>query len=95
MGAYGETPVFSPVPSYPEVVTLMFYTLRVCKGCRASWMAAIAEWFAALRPNEDNDDEGGGEVIPVRVSGATHMVTREEYERMYPGRIPIAFNSGG
>jgi len=31
-----------------------FYTLRVCKSCRASWMQAIENWFTS-QTMEDGD----------------------------------------
>jgi hypothetical protein len=55
-----------------------FYTLRVCKGCRASWLAAIEAWFSEKPETEDDDPEAD---IPIRERGVTHMITREEWER--------------
>ncbi len=42
-----------------------FFTLRVCKRCRADWMAAIRGWFASVA----TPDEGVG--MLVRELGAT------------------------
>lgn len=56
-----------------------FYTLRVCKACRASWMAAIAAWFRNPPAPEAPDPERN---IPMRVLGETKMVTRAEYDAM-------------
>lgn len=64
-----------------------FYTLRVCKACRAAWMSAIEQWFleglvaAHTEPDQAAD-------IPIREHGATRMVTAAEYERLYPGWTP-------
>ncbi len=44
-----------------------FYTLRVCKSCRADWMSSIREWFNA--PIIAEPEEG----IPTRELGATRM----------------------
>lgn len=34
-----------------------FYTLRVCKDCRADWMSAIKTWFKT-KPIKDETREG-------------------------------------
>jgi len=57
-----------------------FYTLRVCKACRAEWMLAIKNWFTSIPGSEaarvaDEKAHPGmlayeGK-IPVRVLGAT------------------------
>lgn len=61
-----------------------FYTLRVCKDCRADWMDAIGRWFREVRPVESC-----GSGIFVRRNGATVEVSREEWDRMNPGREPV------
>lgn len=77
-----DVPVYDePHDTAPR--TQHFYTLRVCKDCRADWMDAIARWFEE-RPERPAEDA----IVPIRVNGATRMVTVEEYERMYPGRTP-------
>src|SRR5260370_36913564 len=48
-----------------------FYTLRVCKGCRADWMAAIQLWWQ-IAPT-GNDACGSG--IFIRELGETIEVT--------------------
>lgn len=65
-----------------------FYTLRVCKRCRADWMVAIKGWFEsrdipdvdsiaeelAARPGLHTLDGK----VPVRVFGATVSVPQKE-----------------
>lgn len=60
-----------------------FYTLRVCKGCRADWMGAIKEWFTA--PPEVRTGCGSG--IFVRENGAIKEkeVSREDWEQRRHG----------
>lgn len=43
-----------------------FFTLKVCKECRADWMLAIQEWFR-IKPEVDNIGSG----YYVRELGAT------------------------
>jgi hypothetical protein len=66
------------------------FTLRVCKTCRAEWMAAQRAWFK--RPPVIERNLGTG--IFVRKNGATVEVTEEEYQILYPGRTPIRFKPG-
>jgi len=57
-----------------------FYTLRVCKDCRAEWMLAIKNWFASS-PGSQVQQEADAKVrpgmismdgkVPIRVLGAT------------------------
>jgi len=55
-----------------------FYTLRVCKDCRADWMSAIARWFGeAPKPRE-----GTGTGVFIRDNGTNREATEEEVERM-------------
>lgn len=56
---------------------------RVCKGCRGDLIGALRVWRQGGMRQEV---EVG--TIPVRMDGATRMVTRAEYERLYPGRVP-------
>ena len=54
-----------------------FYTLRVCKNCRADWMSTIKDWFnSALIPQA-----GCGSGIFVRENGVNVEITLEEWER--------------
>jgi len=67
-------PIFKDV-SGPEH-QYKFYTLRVCKDCRATWMDAIADWFQSAKPAENLEAN-----IPIRECGTTRMITREEWDR--------------
>lgn len=49
-----------------------FYTLRVCKGCRAEWMGAIVAWFKNRRA--ENLDENGNTSMSL-----------EKYQRQFGG----------
>lgn len=64
-----------------------FYTLRVCKRCRAEWMAAIKAWFEATPKGGDHDSETPPESIGsgifVRENGAIREVTREEWDARF------------
>ncbi len=61
-----------------------FYTLRVCKDCRADWMTAIKNWF-----NEKPVRESCGSGIFVRRNGATVEITEEEWREENPDREPV------
>lgn len=79
-----------------QVQTHPFFTLRVCKRCRAEWMQAIADWFRASPAGEDGDaDERGpskiGSGIFVRRNGTNVEISREEWDRMNPGREPVVY----
>lgn len=66
-----------------------FYTMRVCKDCRAEWMTAIQEWFN----NGKRDMPSCGSGIYIRRNGATIEVTEEEWYAMHPDREPVRFKS--
>lgn len=73
-----------------------FYTLRVCKRCRADWMSAIKAWFEATPKGEDHDaDEPDTSAfstgIFVRDNGAIREISREEWDRRNPGQEPVTF----
>jgi hypothetical protein len=62
-----------------------FYTLRVCKRCRADWMSAIRNWFQdAPEPEEDEEDEEDGGIY-VRRLGSTERITQEEWDARQKG----------
>jgi len=67
-----------------EMPYINFFTLRVCKDCRADWMAAIKNWFTM--PIER---ESCGSGIFVRENGASKEITREEWDRRNPNRKPV------
>lgn len=54
-----------------------FYTLQVCKDCRAFWMGMIKVWFD--NPPERQDSCGSG--IFIRELGAVREITREEWDK--------------
>lgn len=62
-----------------------YFTLRVCKDCRASWMGAIKEWFESPAPTRD----GRGSGIFVRENGATVEISESEWALRYPDRVPV------
>jgi hypothetical protein len=57
---WGEEDVFSQTlrssidVGEVDQILRVFYTLRVCKGCRANWLDRIKMWFRAP-PNEINE----------------------------------------
>jgi hypothetical protein len=57
---------------------ILFYTLSVCKNCRADWMRSIQYWF-----NTDMPRESCGSGIYVRDFGSNREVTLEEYREKY------------
>jgi len=61
-----------------------FYTMRVCKSCRADWMGAIKKWF---EPMPAIKSCGSG--IFIRRNGATVEITEEEWNQLNPGRAPV------
>lgn len=60
-------------PPEGESWTRTFYTLRVCKACRAAWMAAIQTWFHAT----DGRPESTGTGVFVRRLGSCVELTTE------------------
>jgi len=88
----GRKPLFENGPDVPVTVFKdepseskgkhNFYTLRVCKECRASWMGAIKEWFQT--PKEVPTKVGSG--IFIRENGVNREITMEEWERRRAAR---------
>ena len=72
------------VPDKPNT-----YYLRICKACRGELLRHLQQWRderAALRdePKDHDgrvDDDDMGRCIPMRVNGATVLMTRDEYNR--------------
>lgn len=61
-----------------------FYTLRVCKGCRGSWMGTIKQWFEnAVKA------DGLGTGIYVRRNGTNVEISEEEWAQENPGVEPV------
>lgn len=71
-----KIPRYSKTPSNSKFER-GFYTLRVCKSCRSSWMTAIKNWFNT--PDEEVPSCGSG--IFVREYGKIVEITPEEWER--------------
>ena len=70
-------PIYENPDDKGEPYRHQFYTLRVCKDCRADWMGAIKQWFSE-RPDAEDEEAN----IPVRIRGATKMITRPEWDAM-------------
>lgn len=70
-----------------KVEDLLFYTLRVCKKCRAEWMGAIQSWFNKVPKKEKSCGSG----IFVRRNGAILEISEEEWYRNNPGRKLVKF----
>ena len=69
----------SRVRSSGELTPMKMYTLRVCKACRGSWMAAIESWFGHV---EKRGPTGTG--VYIRKNGAKAEATPEEVEDLGP-----------
>jgi len=50
------------------------FIIGVCKRCRGDWMQAIENWF-----NEPVKEDSDSATVPVRIKGATVMMTLDEY----------------
>lgn len=61
-----------------------FYTLRVCKDCRAEWMSAIQTWFNDQKPKKESCGSG----IFIRRNGAIIEITEEEWNALQPNHNP-------
>lgn len=68
-----------------------YYTLRVCKKCRADWMEAIKHWFEHCQ----GVPESCGSGIFVRRNGVNVEITEEEWYRENPGREPCRVKRPG
>jgi hypothetical protein len=62
-----------------EVSLRHFYTLRVCKSCRADWMGAIKGWFGAPTPTRQPTGTG----VFIRRNGDTVEATEDEVRTMF------------
>lgn len=85
----GDVPVFKkPSGEDRDRENFNFYTLSVCKSCRADWMNAIKNWFnKGVREIDEAASVGSG--IFVRRNGATIEITDEEWVRDNPHRMPV------
>lgn len=72
-GILGPTQQFE---DHPEADARLHhhYTLRVCKSCRASWMAAIKDWFATPKPEQQSTGTG----VFLRKLGRTYEASPAE-----------------
>jgi hypothetical protein len=68
-----------------EIAEDNFFTLRVCKACRALWMISIRNWFGDYDESLKSCDSG----IFVRILGYNFEVSEEEFREMHPGREPV------
>lgn len=60
-----------------RLVENQIYSVTCCKSCRADFLDMFGKWAKGeLRPRRDDSDEA---TIPVRVNGATVMMTQAEY----------------
>jgi hypothetical protein len=64
-----------------------FFTLRVCKRCRAEWMASIKDWFDT-KPHDRENQIGEDGMIYVRKFGHEVPVVSAEWGQMNTGREP-------
>lgn len=82
------TPVFAkPTGKKSAKGQHQYFTLRVCKSCRASWMDAIRVWF----DDKPGKVESCGSGIFVRRNGSNVEITDEEWFGLNPGREPVRF----
>ena len=58
-----------------------FYTLTLCKACRAEWMLAVQKWFNTPRVQEESPRSG----IFVRELGYTKEISEEEWYKTRTG----------
>ena len=73
-----EIPVFDQKPPVGEARKFNFFTLRVCKECRADWMSAIECWFKAVPKKTESCGSG----IFVRLHGINVEISLEEWEQL-------------
>jgi hypothetical protein len=66
-----------------------FYTLRVCKDCRADWMRTIEQWF---NTSEEQGQTSTGTGVFVRRNGTSVELTLaevEEWKEQHDGQEPV------
>lgn len=73
-----DIPVFTDTPEAEERQH-NFFTLRVCKGCRAEWMGAIEKWFTEIGKKNQT-----GTGVFCRKNGANVELTEEEIKERWP-----------
>jgi len=72
---FGKMPTYKPTDG--AISNYGFYQVRVCKDCRADWMASVQKWFE----DPPKVREGCGSGIFVRENGTNVEVTEEEFRR--------------
>ena len=66
-----------PVPAI-RLCNVTIYDVTCCKSCRGEFLNMFGQWARGkLRERRQDDDEAN---IPVRVNGATVMMTRAEFD---------------
>lgn len=85
-GPVVEYPIYD-LPKGSEPQKYNFFTLRVCKSCRADWLDAIQSWFKSINFKHDVLSPDSG--IFVHRNGAAVEITEEEWYRQNPGREPV------
>ena len=73
-----EVPVFAAPDEDEARHDYKFFTLRVCKECRASWMSSIADWFK----ESPTKPESCGSGIYIRRDGINVEITEEEWHQL-------------
>lgn len=63
--------------SDPRETPIDFYTLRVCKDCRADWMLTIKIWFDRIAARKST-----GTDFFIREYGTTRELTEEEVKEL-------------
>jgi hypothetical protein len=66
-----------------ELTPHKMYTLRVCKNCRADWLASVKGWFNSV----PEAHKGCGSGIFMRCNGTTVEVTPDQYRQIKAGRF--------
>lgn len=66
-------------------VNYLFYTIIVCKRCRADWLDFILMWYG-IKLNK-YDAKGSG--IFIRHFGENIEVSEEKFREIYPDREPV------
>ena len=64
-----------------------FYTIEVCQNCRSLWLEAVKHWFE--KPVKILSDVVEGSGIFATINGRFQEVSEKEWDRMYPGSIPL------
>jgi hypothetical protein len=78
LGPGHPVPIFDVIPENAEMRKHKFYTLRVCKDCRASWMDALAVWFE----ESGTFPESCGSGIFIRRNGVNVEIPHHEWEQI-------------